>query len=261
MDERARAFWDRYWPSQPPTTTAATMSQLLDRIKLEHLRGILPGHGSTLEVGCGSARLSCFLAQQGYRTVCLDFSWPALAAARANYAVGSTPGHFVAGDGLALPFPGERFDVVLSTGLLEHFQDPSPIVGEMARVLKAGGLFYADIVPRKFSLFRSLDWTRQIKRFLGGCRERPETFYERPFTQEEIRSLLEAAGLGEARVFAAGVMPPYLPVLSRSPRLREAQVRIVERTRTFWKRLDDTRLAEWLGFYYFAWGRKPFPHS
>ena len=261
MDDRARAFWERYWPDQTPTMMAPTMSRVLDGIKLEHLYTILPEIGSTLEVGCGSARLSCLLAQQGYRTVCLDFSRTALAAARANYALGGAPGRFVVGDAPALPFCDGRFDVVLSTGLLEHFQDPSPIVREMVRVLKAGGLFYSDIVPRKFSLFRSLDRVREVWRFLRNRSEKPETYYERPFSREEIRSLLEGAGLRGTQVFPAGVMPPYLPILFRSSRLREGQVRFVERTRTFWKRLDNTRLAEWLGFYYFAWGRKPSAHS
>ena len=260
MDDRARAFWESYWPDQAPTTATLTMSLVLDRIKLEYLRAILPGDGSSLEVGCGSARLSCFLARQGYRTVCLDFSRAALGAAEANYRAAAAPGRFVAGDALALPFCDGHFDAVLSTGLLEHFEDPSPVVREMVRVLRGGGLFYSDIVPRKFSLFRSLDWTGRVRRFLVGDAGSPETFYERAFTRTEIQRLLEGAGLTGTQVFPAGVVPPYLPLLSRSPRLRSWQVRCVERTRGFWKRLDNTRLATWLGFYYFAWGRKPSPH-
>ena len=257
MDDRARAFWDRYWPDQPPTTTALTMSHLLDRIKLEYLRAILPEQGHTLEVGCGSGRLSCFLALQRYRTVCLDFSHAALAAAQANFEATGVSGQFVVGDAFILPFPDERFDVVLSTGLLEHFQDPAPIVREMVRVLKGRGLFYSDIVPKRFSLFRSLDWTGRVKRFLQGDTKAPESFFERTFSRAEVQHLLEEVGLHEVHVFPAGVVPPYLPILSRSPRLWDRQVRCVERTRGLWKRLDNTFLAEWLGFYYFAWAIKP----
>lgn len=35
------------------------------------------------------------------------------------------------------------------------------------------------------------------------------------------------------------------------------QVRFVEHTVTFWQAWDRTRIAEWLGFYYFATGHKP----
>lgn len=53
---------------------------------------------------------------------------------------------FCAGDGVdfvgdvsALPFEAERYDIVLSTQVLEHVQDPQKVCSEMARVLKPGG--------------------------------------------------------------------------------------------------------------------------
>lgn len=254
--ERERAFWDGYWSGASPTIEARTMSGLLDRVKLGYLLPLLPPAGRTLEVGAGSGRLSCFLALRGHRTVCLDFAPAALRAARQNYAAVRTVGEFVTGDATRLPFSDGRFDVVLSTGLLEHFADPAPILGEMARVLRPGGLFYSDIVPRKFSLFRSLEWLGGLKRLLLRA-PAPESFFERSFTGDQIRALLAQAGLAGGRVFAAGVVPPYLPLLSRSAKLQAAQVRLVERTLPLWSGLDGTRLAEWLGFYYFAWARKP----
>ena len=257
MTDPDRRFWDSYWANSPPTLTEATMTRVLDRAKLGYLRRALPPSGLTLEVGAGSGRLSCFLAMAGYRTVCLDYSFPALGAARANYAVARVPGSFVAGDAFRLPFQDGAFDVVLSTGLLEHFEQPTPIVGEMVRVLRRGGLFYSDIVPKKFSLFRSLDWLGRLKRLVAGRRDSPPTFYERSFTSAEIHAMLTSSGLVETRVFAAGVIPPYLPLIYRWKRLRTLQVRLVERTQGLWRRLDGTWLAEKLGFYYFACGNKP----
>jgi SAM-dependent methyltransferase len=253
--DRHRQFWDAYWRDRQASLTARTMTQVLDRIKLEYLSAILPASGATLEVGAGSGRLSCLLAMAGYRTVCLDASREALQSARINYETARSAGRFVVGDGGALPVRDGAFDVVLSTGLLEHFHDPSPIVREMARVLKPGGLFYSDIVPKKFSLFRSLDWVGDLKRAVTG--ERIEKMYERSFTQREILDLLAAQGLVEAKVFPAGIVPPYIPVLSRAPRLTEWEVGLVERTQAFWKRFDGTRLGDWLGFYYFSWATKP----
>lgn len=255
MSEDQRQFWDSYWDGQTITQTARSMTQILDRIKLEYLKNILPGTGRTVEVGSGSGRLSSFLALDGYQTVCVDYSMAALKSAQANYSAVKRRGLFAAGDACHLPFEDGMFDVVLSTGLLEHFEDPSPIVREMVRVLRRGGLFYSDIVPRKFSLFRSLDWAGKLKR--RGTGEQCPSFYERSFTSHEILHLLAAQGLVNAHVFPAGVVPPYLPLLYRSRMLREVEVRLVERTRRFWKSLDGTWLAEWLGFYYFAWALKP----
>lgn len=249
-------FWDTYWADQPSTLTARTMTQVLDRIKLQYLQAILPGRGDTLEVGSGSGRVSCLLARLGYKTVCLDFASSALSAAKANYAEARVGGGFAAGDAARLPFHDGLFDVVLSTGLLEHFEDPAPIVREMVRVLRVGGVFYSDIVPRKFSLFRSLDWVGQVKRTLMPRMELHDEFYERSFTRQEIVDLLASHGLTSVHVFPAGVVPPYLPLLSRSRRLREAQVSLVQRTAGAWKRADGTWLAAWLGFYYFAWAIK-----
>jgi len=253
-EQNQRHFWDAYWVSQAPTTTARTMSRILDWRKLEYLQLILPGPGRTIEVGSGSGRLSCFLAALSYQTCCLDYSIAALKAAQANYVAEQRHALFVAGDAFSLPFREGTFDVVMSTGLLEHFEDPSPIVGEMVRVLKAGGVFYSDIVPRKFSLLRSLDWAGKLKRVVTGKRLLPP--YERSFTSQQIRDLLLCQGLMEPRVFPAGILPPYIPLLYRCRRFREAEVRLVERTEAFWRRFDDTRWAEWLGFYYFAWAIK-----
>jgi SAM-dependent methyltransferase len=256
MDRQAQQFWDAYWPQQIPTATARTMTQILDRIKCEYLRAILPGTGDTLEVGAGSGRLSCLLAMEGYHTVCLDFSRPALEAARMNYAAAHVQGWFVNGDAFSLPFSDDRFNVVLSTGLLEHFENPAPVAREMTRVLRPEGLFYSDIVPSKFSLFRSLDWLGALKRTLAGGREKSKALYERSFTESQVRDLLSAVGLEQITVFPAGVIPPYLPLLYRHPKLRAMQVSLVDETQRLWKRRDGTRLAAWLGFYYFAWGRK-----
>ena len=257
MENQAQQFWDTYWVGQGVTVTAKTMTQILDRIKLEYLRDILPASGRCLEVGAGSGRLSCWLAQGGYGTVCMDFSPNALKAARLNYGSETVTGGFLAGDGFALPVQDRSLDVVLSTGLLEHFADPAPIVREMVRVLKPGGLFYSDIVPKKFSLFRSLDWVGNLKRALIGAGQGQDSFYERAFTSEQIRALLRDAGLTDVTVFPAGVVPPYLPLLYRSERMRDLQVSWVEHTQGLWRGFDRTWVAEWLGFYYFSSGIKP----
>lgn len=43
-------------------------------------------------------------------------------------------------DGLTIPFEDESFDCVVSTEMLEHCTRPWRVVGEMARVVKRGGL-------------------------------------------------------------------------------------------------------------------------
>jgi SAM-dependent methyltransferase len=50
----------------------------------------------------------------------------------------------VFGDGHALPFLDETFDVVFSQAVMEHMRDPYLAAREIARVLKPGGLVYVE---------------------------------------------------------------------------------------------------------------------
>jgi SAM-dependent methyltransferase len=47
-------------------------------------------------------------------------------------------------DGHDLPFKSESFDAVVAQAVFEHVADPVRVVSEVRRVLKAGGLIYAD---------------------------------------------------------------------------------------------------------------------
>jgi uncharacterized protein YbaR (Trm112 family) len=47
-------------------------------------------------------------------------------------------------DGLRLPFADDTFDFILSQAVLEHVPEPQTAVDEIRRVLKPGGLVYAD---------------------------------------------------------------------------------------------------------------------
>jgi SAM-dependent methyltransferase len=160
-------------------------------------------------------------------------------------------GTLLLGDAEDLPFEGGVFDVVFSTGLLEHFEDPSNIVQEMVRVLKSQGLFWSDIVPSKFSLLRAFD----------GLRFRPirgkNSIFERSFTKAEIVSLLRSAGILHPTVSSGSVFPPlWFPGLSRLRLYRRLHAIIATRLRPMWSRFEGTRAADLLGFYYLCYGNK-----
>jgi SAM-dependent methyltransferase len=246
-------YWDGVWESADLGFEQESDSvwSLLERRKFELLSRFLKktrGALDVLEVGCGSARLSAALAQSGQRVWCVDRSPSALRLARKRVLGLKATATYVRADAAALPLGTWTFDLVASTGLLEHFEDPQPIIAEMVRVLRPGGLFYADIVPRKFSVLRAFDFLR--------LKQDPR-FFERSFRRSEIVALLAAAGLRAIVVFGAGVMPPRLPIVERSEQGRRIQSCLASATAPALTRLDGTRLAEKLGFYYFAVGRAP----
>jgi len=218
---------------------------------MEYLLPLLPKFTKrTLEVGAGSGRLSRLLVLRGYLTYCLDYSIEALTYARTHYKRGEAQGIYVLGRAEHLPFDDNSFDVVFSTGLLEHFENPMPIILEMVRVLKNGGLFYSDIVPKKFSLLRALDFVRPLL----GREWNP--MFEMKFTKQDIIKFLEDASLRNVTIFPAAIFPPRIPILRGYSLVPSCESLVARALTPILKYLDGTLIAEYLGFYYFAYGYK-----
>jgi len=93
------------------------------------------------------------------------------------------------GDILTLPFGSGSFDCVYSMGTIEHLPDPAVAVAEAARVLRPGGLAIIG-VPNKMDPFLFP---------LGSAALQAVGVYpygyERPYTNGELQTLLEAQGL------------------------------------------------------------------
>lgn len=247
-----KKLWDKQWKR-----TAASKNSfkdaffLMDQIKMEYLLPLLPKFTKrTLEVGAGSARLSRFLALRGRLTYCLDYSIEALIYARIHYEREGTQGVYVLGKAEHLPFDDNSFDVVFSTGLLEHFENPMPIIFEMVRVLNNGGLFYSDIVPKKFSLLRSLDFVRPLL----GREWNP--MFEMKFTKQDIIKFLEDANLQHISVFPAAIFPPRIPILRGYSLVPSCESLFARALTPILRHLDGTFIAQYLGFYCFAYGYK-----
>ncbi|MBN1516267.1 class I SAM-dependent methyltransferase [Candidatus Sumerlaeota bacterium] len=88
--------------------------------------------------------------------------------------------HIVA-DGHDLPFKNESFDAVIAQAVLEHVAEPNRVVQEIYRVLKSGGLVYAEtpfmqqihMGAYDFTRFTLLGHRRLFRHFssieLGAC--------------------------------------------------------------------------------------------
>lgn len=109
-----------------------------------------------LDVGCGAGLLSNELARRGHDVTGIDLAEPALEVAASRDRTGRV--RWVAGDAADLPFSTGAFDVVCAMDVLEHVEDPSRVVGEIARVLRPGGLFFFHTLDRT-----PLSWLVAIK--------------------------------------------------------------------------------------------------
>jgi ubiquinone/menaquinone biosynthesis C-methylase UbiE len=254
-DDKVRHEWDRSWQQIGNIIEFQSVAwDLMDDDKAKYLLDFTGNsRGRLLEVGCGSARLSARLAVVGFETIGLDSSLAGLTLAKQTYQQrGLNNFKGLSADAYQLPFADNCFDGVLSTGLLEHFQNPVPLLQEMARVTKPGGFIYADILPKKtWRLLVLFDFIRPL---LG---RHTDPLFEMPFSRKDILQFATESGLKDIEVFPAGIYWPRWPVLRGNRWLVGLENMMCRLTHPLFKSLDRSVLAEIFGIYYFMLGVKP----
>jgi ubiquinone/menaquinone biosynthesis C-methylase UbiE len=101
----------------------------------------LPHTGHILEVGCGTGRTACYLAEQGYYISAIDIRTEMLIKAKKRAAVMGVDVRFTQSDVCTLPFPDEHFDVIIAESVT-NFTQADRSISEYYRVLKPGGILY-----------------------------------------------------------------------------------------------------------------------
>ncbi|MHC4092379.1 MAG: class I SAM-dependent methyltransferase, partial [Planctomycetota bacterium] len=99
--------------------------------------------GSVLDIGTGPARLLLALHREApaLKLTGVDSSSPMVATARRHVADAGLASVIDVQEANAseLPFPDASFDMVVSTGSIHHWKEPTPALNEVYRVLKEGG--------------------------------------------------------------------------------------------------------------------------
>jgi SAM-dependent methyltransferase len=104
-----------------------------------HLLGDVRG-ARVLEVGCGAAACSRWLATQGAHAVATDLSAGMLRHARAGAARSGVEVPLVQADATALPFADGTFDIACTAfGAVPFVADSARVMAEIHRVLRPGG--------------------------------------------------------------------------------------------------------------------------
>ena len=170
--------------------------------------GIGPGM-LVLDLGCGAGRHAYACLRAGARVVALDSAPGELAPVAATCAAMDAAGEIPAGaaaavvgaDGRRLPFPDSAFDCVIASEVLEHVPDDRAAIGELARVLRPGGVL-AVTVPRFGP--EALNWA------LSSAYHLVEGGHVRIYRLTQLLSRLGAAGLRPTgRHHAHGLHSPY----------------------------------------------------
>lgn len=164
---------------------------------VEELSGIISREriapSAILDIGCGTGMLLKRLADRfpGVPLTGIDLA-PGMVALARQALAGHQTVEIVTGDAEQLPYPAERFDLVVSTSTFQWLENLDTAFAEVARVLKPGGAF-------RFALFgegtlRELKESyRQALHRHGGTGDRTHQFLG---TAPVHRSLEQAAFTG-----------------------------------------------------------------
>ncbi len=140
--ELPEAVWDmgRQPRSRAQPKKATTLS-------IEHPRDILgllkPAiRGKVLDVGIGAGPLAKRMTERGAQVYGVDLSMPLLRRARRR---GAIP---VQALGQKMPFKSKSFDSAISIDVIGHVKNPGPLIAEMKRVLKPGGMMIFNVVEK-----------------------------------------------------------------------------------------------------------------
>ncbi|MEA2420968.1 MAG: hypothetical protein QOF55_67 [Thermoleophilaceae bacterium] len=103
----------------------------------DHLIPLLAG-GSVMDLGCGAGD-----SVDQFRSVNPDVRWVGVDIERSPEVARRVraDAEFRVFDGIRIPAEDDSFDAVYCKQVLEHVRSPEPLVAEVARVLRPGGLF------------------------------------------------------------------------------------------------------------------------
>lgn len=167
-----------------------------------------PGPQRVVEVGCGGANLAIFLSQLGIETVGVDLERDVLNEARRHSR--SLRGHarFLQGDGFVSPFADGAFDVSVSQGVLEHFDDEliESFLAESVRVARRTvasmpNVNYPErdfgnerLMPAAFWEIRAKEALRRAGSFGVGARVTVSDYRRRTDLRHPVRTLTNLLG-------------------------------------------------------------------
>lgn len=205
----------------------------------------------TLDVGCGGGLLAEEFARLGCAVTGIDPSEPSLATARAHAQQAGLTIAYRAGAGEALPFADAAFDLVYCCDVLEHVSDLNAVIGEIARVLRPGGVFCYDTLNRTLrsklvaiKLFQEWRYTS----FMPPCLHDWALFIK----PQELLALLGRHGLQNRDLVGLKPQPNPLQLL----RLLRRHKRGVLPSRVFARSVAMQRSND-ISVFYMGYAQKP----
>lgn len=147
--------------------------------------------GNLLEIGCNAGATLDVARAMGWNVKGVELCASASTFARTELGLDVFTGTVEAAG-----FPDNHFDVVFTNAVLEHLRDPLSVLRECRRILRPGGVFYADTV----------NWDSYTRRLLGAhWKYLSPRSHVHLFTPGNVVLLCKHAGLEHVRTWTSGV--------------------------------------------------------
>ena len=161
------------------------------RVGLDRYADVDPTIRKILDLGCGVGRHMAFIHEMGLEPWGIDLSGEAVSTARGwlgQLGLADAASRATQGDVRELPWEDAHFDAILSHAVLDSMPlDFAEVaVGECARVLRADGLFYCDLISGD-ETGRSPDFAEEVVVDKSHERGTIQSYFD----QDKIRALLE----------------------------------------------------------------------
>jgi 2-polyprenyl-6-hydroxyphenyl methylase/3-demethylubiquinone-9 3-methyltransferase len=110
--------------------------------------GIDPRNARVLDAGCGGGLLAEEIASMGFIVTGIDQSEKSIEVARVHSRQNGLAIDYLTGSAEKLPFANGSFSLVTCCDVLEHIRCWELVLGEIARVLRPGGIVFYDTINR-----------------------------------------------------------------------------------------------------------------
>lgn len=163
-----------------------------------------------LEAGCGIGRWVIPLSQGKYNVTGIEIKEEAINVIKQHYFSENIT--LVVGDIFNMPFVDKSFDIVISLGVIEHFENndiQAQAIEEHIRVLKEDGIFLVTVPHISFVRFLfHIPFVKLVSlvRFFKG---KKEYFTEYRYSRREIENILKNNKLKIIDIVYDDLIAPY----------------------------------------------------
>lgn len=201
-----REHWDHAWEKAPRWRLPSGL--FISTLNLQRLvrRYVTPG-ARYIELGCAPGKMLAWTASVLEADVSgLDYSQPGIDWSRELFARLGLRGDLRCEDVFKTTFPAASFDVVFSAGLIEHFDDPRPIVRAHVDLARPGGRVVIT-VPNYGGIYgRAQGWLDPENLALHNLQI---------MNLDALRRLAPDGMTASVRTYAAGRISPWLLSIAR----------------------------------------------